>query len=490
MVSGKIMRSFADDVGAEMARLRQSVQEGLGGGVVDAPAQFSELRTALTAATERMEHFARKAKEAGDEALRASFTKQAMEARNEVIALRSELDKLGQPVMLEGLTVTVSGDTGAGAIATMSAEIKEVRDELESSLRSIAALGSLLGDAFDPAAESADAYRRAVEDLVDLGVSFDAVVGPQGETLRQLANTYLDLESGVESAAQQVREAMDAIREAEAVTRSVMTPTEQWVDAVVDLDAKLAAGLITLETYERAMRASGVALDEATGRMRARQAVEAEGLQLTERLRTAEEARNVAIQRANELLAQKVITEEVHARAVQAANEAYAQTVSAGQTAADSIASAFDRMGSRAADAVADFATGAKASIKDFVTAAMRDLARLLARILFIRALTSAIPGAGALTTAAGITARAHGGPVRRNHPYLVGEHGPELFVPASAGTVVAGAGMQGGGVTVDFSNFPPARNSIAAARDDEWQTHFQESLEATYERGWRPPGR
>lgn len=40
-----------------------------------------------------------------------------------------------------------------------------------------------------------------------------------------------------------------------------------------------------------------------------------------------------------------------------------------------------------------------------------------------------------------GLPGRATGGPVAPDRPYLVGERGPELFVPTSAGRVEAGAG-------------------------------------------------
>lgn len=42
----------------------------------------------------------------------------------------------------------------------------------------------------------------------------------------------------------------------------------------------------------------------------------------------------------------------------------------------------------------------------------------------------------GVLAGVFGLPGRAHGGPVSDNRPYLVGERGPELFVPTSAGRV------------------------------------------------------
>lgn len=45
-----------------------------------------------------------------------------------------------------------------------------------------------------------------------------------------------------------------------------------------------------------------------------------------------------------------------------------------------------------------------------------------------------------------GLPGRATGGPVAPGRPYLVGERGPELFVPTSAGQIDAGNGNSGSG--------------------------------------------
>jgi phage-related minor tail protein len=46
---------------------------------------------------------------------------------------------------------------------------------------------------------------------------------------------------------------------------------------------------------------------------------------------------------------------------------------------------------------------------------------------------------AGLIGSVFGLPGRATGGPVAPDRPYLVGERGPELFVPTSAGRVEAG---------------------------------------------------
>jgi hypothetical protein len=48
-----------------------------------------------------------------------------------------------------------------------------------------------------------------------------------------------------------------------------------------------------------------------------------------------------------------------------------------------------------------------------------------------------------------GLTGRAVGGPVSSNTPYMVGERGPELFVPNGSGSIVPNNKLGGGGVTV-----------------------------------------
>ncbi len=50
-----------------------------------------------------------------------------------------------------------------------------------------------------------------------------------------------------------------------------------------------------------------------------------------------------------------------------------------------------------------------------------------------------------ALSSLFGAPGRAIGGPVSPGQPYMVGENGPELFVPTSAGSIATGGGAGGG---------------------------------------------
>jgi hypothetical protein len=56
---------------------------------------------------------------------------------------------------------------------------------------------------------------------------------------------------------------------------------------------------------------------------------------------------------------------------------------------------------------------------------------------------------------------RAAGGPVSANRPYIVGEQGPELFVPSSSGSIVPNGGM-GGDIVILLDGEVIARNTTA----------------------------
>lgn len=62
--------------------------------------------------------------------------------------------------------------------------------------------------------------------------------------------------------------------------------------------------------------------------------------------------------------------------------------------------------------------------------------------------------------------ARAHGGPVQADKAYLVGEEGPELFMPSSGGAIIpngnTGASVSGGGTTIVFNSlWPPTPQMV-----------------------------
>jgi len=111
-----------------------------------------------------------------------------------------------------------------------------------------------------------------------------------------------------------------------------------------------------------------------------------------------------------------------------------------------------------------DAITGAK-KFSDAIKAMAKSVIDSLIRILIQKYIVDAAfgvitQGIGGLTKQGGVHQahnqavpvsgkRAMGGPVAGGRPYLVGERGPELMVPAGNGTVVPNNALGGGGVTV-----------------------------------------
>jgi hypothetical protein len=73
---------------------------------------------------------------------------------------------------------------------------------------------------------------------------------------------------------------------------------------------------------------------------------------------------------------------------------------------------------------------------------------------------------------------KAAGGPVSSGTAYMVGERGPEMFVPSQSGTIVPN-----GGISISFS-FPPAKSPSDAARDPEIARMFAEQVRNALENG------
>ena len=114
-------------------------------------------------------------------------------------------------------------------------------------------------------------------------------------------------------------------------------------------------------------------------------------------------------------------------------------------------ANAFNSM----ADGLTQFVMTGKFNFKQFANSVIADLVRIAAKQAIVFALKKAIGFFGF-----GIPFLADGGPVKKNRPYVVGEEGPELFVPNSSGKVVSNEDLQktsgsrvgGKEVTVNFN--------------------------------------
>tara|TARA_R110000868_G_scaffold322583_2_gene583532 strand:+ start:3129 stop:3644 length:516 start_codon:yes stop_codon:yes gene_type:complete len=108
------------------------------------------------------------------------------------------------------------------------------------------------------------------------------------------------------------------------------------------------------------------------------------------------------------------------------------------QRASQAIEAAFARTGETIERAFERASQSGTASFSRLTESILRDLARLAAEQLIERPVSGAINSV--LSSLPLFGARAEGGPVTPGGAYLVGERGPELFVPPGAGSIASAA--------------------------------------------------
>lgn len=121
---------------------------------------------------------------------------------------------------------------------------------------------------------------------------------------------------------------------------------------------------------------------------------------------------------------------------------------------ADEMRQSFDAVGNAIANSFKGMLTGAmsfKSAMQGIIGAVIDELFRLYVVKQIV----------GIVTSAVGLPpARANGGSVTGNKPYMVGERGPELFVPGGNGTIIPNQNVRGGGGGSPISISVDARGS------------------------------
>jgi hypothetical protein len=112
--------------------------------------------------------------------------------------------------------------------------------------------------------------------------------------------------------------------------------------------------------------------------------------------------------------------------------------------------------------------------LKRVALAAMAQIAQASLRALFNSGGGAGGGGIGAVLTTAlsslvGAPGRSHGGPVAAGRGYLVGERGPELFVPSSGGRIEPNSG-RARDVRVSINVSTPRPNDPAVLRQSSRQ--------------------
>jgi hypothetical protein len=113
-------------------------------------------------------------------------------------------------------------------------------------------------------------------------------------------------------------------------------------------------------------------------------------------------------------------------------------------TRGEEMKTSFEAVGNSVSDAFQGMLTGAtsfKDGMKGIINSVISELWRLYVVQQIVGFVTKAISGIGLPLP----QARAIGGSVNSNQPYMVGEKGPELFVPRGNGTIIPNHNMKGG---------------------------------------------
>jgi len=137
------------------------------------------------------------------------------------------------------------------------------------------------------------------------------------------------------------------------------------------------------------------------------------------------------------------------------------------QSATSAIETAVTRSFTSVENTIARAVISGKTSMDGLVTSILAGFDRIATTQFIVKPIENALTSvASALLPIGG--ARAAGGPVDAGTPYLVGEQGPELFVPNSSGAIAPNASLGARAITLnvqtqDAGSFLKSESQIAA---------------------------
>ena len=156
--------------------------------------------------------------------------------------------------------------------------------------------------------------------------------------------------------------------------------------------------------------------------------------------------------------------------------DAFNQYADDAQNSAQQAKTYFDTFARGFEDAIVSFVQTGKLSFKNLANSIIAEFVRIQAKQLFLGLFGGGTAGGSALSSFFGaLSGKAIGGPVSANTPYIVGERGPELFMPSSAGNIVPNNQLAGLGntsntaVTYNINAVDAASFRQMIARDPEF---------------------
>jgi len=228
--------------------------------------------------------------------------------------------------------------------------------------------------------------------------------------------------------------AIAAWHEDVTVKNKLKKSTEDNSKAISEYERKQIAAAAAAAKLSAAQTKAAADLKELNALMK-------EGKQITEDMKTPSEKLGDTISNLNMLLEKGAIDWETYSRAVFKAQDDFDTATNNMKEDADELSifmeEAFKGMQSSVSDFFTDVIerkfTSFKHGLQSLTAAFVRTVNRMVAEWLAAKVLTGGFNLFGYKPP----TARAAGGPVSAGTPYLVGEAGPELFVPRFSGNIV-----------------------------------------------------
>jgi len=129
------------------------------------------------------------------------------------------------------------------------------------------------------------------------------------------------------------------------------------------------------------------------------------------------------------------------------------------QSATSAIETAVTRSFSSVENTIARAAISGKVSMDSLISSILAGFDRIATTQFIVKPIENVLTQvASSLLPIGG--ARAAGGPVDAGTPYLVGEQGPELFVPGASGAIAPNGALKGAAITLNVTT-PDARSFL-----------------------------
>lgn len=371
-----------------------------------------------------------------EETKRATAPTPRLGANIQIANLQQEIARLraGAPVQTYGgggqeLGLNVGNEAnvvGAGRAADKIAELTKKLEELTKAEQSNRIATMMSNDAYD--------YSIATGELLVA----------QRKEQEKSAEDARAAEIATQATIQSVIESLDPAARA----------TREYESRLTYLGLALQAGAIDQERYSALVNRAADDLD------RAKTSVDRHAQALDEHARRVREQLDPAVayarelEQLNELLNTGRLTHEEYARAADQSWSRLNRTTSDTRDIARDLGLTFESAFEDAIVKGQGFRSVLGGIIQDIGRLVLRQTVTAplagLASSFFGGLFAPAAPASWAMSpTDLGLPGFANGGPVVGNRPIVVGEEGPEVFVPNSAGTIVPNGVSMGGGVTV-----------------------------------------